>query len=192
VTANGPFAKAIFSASQISSCGEVDSAGIDLRPAFEKTPTEGREADCACQPQAIIWPGSAACEPFSTGWERPQECQCCRDLVISSQVSARQLEAESHTGGDEALEETAGIEVHRTAQSQKREGRVGTHSREIGEIDGEEPARHQSRIEVGREMHGLNLMILGYGPGSTSRENGTIIAKAVEPLAMESSSQPGV
>jgi hypothetical protein len=50
MTTYSPLTKAILSPSQISDRGEVDSASIEQRPTFEKTPTKSREADSAGQP----------------------------------------------------------------------------------------------------------------------------------------------
>jgi hypothetical protein len=82
-------------------------------------------------------------------------------------------------GDHEAGQEPADIEIGRTAKSQKGEGWLSAHGRQIGEVDGQQPASNQRRVQMKWKMNSFNLVILGDSPGSSGREDRAVVTKAV-------------
>jgi len=180
----------LFAVGQVQSCRQLNPATVQTRTDLEQASADRGETEIAGYPHGIIWLSMTPLQPSATGKPLPEERHRARDLVVLGKISPGQLYLVPVAGDHEAGQEPADIEIGRTAESQKGEGWLGAHGRQIGEVDGQQSAGNQGRVQMKWKMNSFNLVILGDSPGSSGWENGAVVTKAVETLESELLPEP--
>ena len=68
------------------------------------------------------------------------------------------------------------LEARWRREGEEGEGRLRAHRGEVGEVDGEQPARHERRVEAGDEVGALDLAVDGHRPRAREPQQGRVVA----------------
>ena len=155
-----------------------DPLAVETGAPLEQPLAGRRLAERAADPQLVAGGGGRAGEVGAAGGRLAQQGERGDDAVrAAGEIAAGERQAVPSAGGEEGLEEAPVVEAGRGRQGEEGVHRGGAGGGQVGQVDRQEPPRHQRRVEPGGEVYPLDLAVDGDRAGRRLGEASGVVAQ---------------